>query len=175
MSKLRWQRINNHEAICENGWIAIAYNDAAIFYQDACEAPTLKYSHEAVADLDRITGTTWPPEHDAKPANIPDGWTVERIIDALEKAHMGGQLDCGCGSPGYSNARAWVLEYYPELRCPATGKGGMMGHRIIQRIYTCDKCGIIPEDGERMWWMGNKIWCEKCCDDNDNDKKDDGE
>jgi len=39
-----------------------------------------------------------------------------------------------------------------------------MGHRITQTIHVCDKCGEIPEDGEPMWYMGNEIWCEECCD-----------
>ncbi len=39
-----------------------------------------------------------------------------------------------------------------------------MGRRIIQRIFTCDLCGETPEDGEKLWYMGNQIWCEKCCD-----------
>ncbi len=38
-----------------------------------------------------------------------------------------------------------------------------MGNRQVQRIYECNRCGIIPEDGENMWWMGSEIWCEKCC------------
>jgi len=44
-----------------------------------------------------------------------------------------------------------------------------MGHRLTQKIYTCDVCGVTPEDGEYMWHMGNEIWCEKCCD-TDNEK-----
>jgi len=39
----------------------------------------------------------------------------------------------------------------------------IMGQLIIQKIYTCDICGEIPEDGEKLWCMGNEIWCEKCC------------
>jgi len=40
-----------------------------------------------------------------------------------------------------------------------------MGQRIDQRIYTCSICGETPEDGEKLWHMGNEIWCEKCCKD----------
>lgn len=43
-----------------------------------------------------------------------------------------------------------------------------MGHRVTQTIYTCAKCNIIPDNGEKMWWMGNEIWCEQCC---NNDEK----
>lgn len=41
--------------------------------------------------------------------------------------------------------------------------GGVMGHRFTQRIYTCDLCAETPEDGEKMWFMGNGAWCEDCC------------
>ena len=54
-----------------------------------------------------------------------------------------------------------------------------MGHRITQRIYSCDVCGKIPEDGEYMWYMGVEIWCSQCCDsfgglidEKDNEEKD---
>ena len=43
-----------------------------------------------------------------------------------------------------------------------------MGQRITQRIYTCSLCNKVPEDGEYMWFMGNQIWCEKCCDEVEN-------
>lgn len=43
-------------------------------------------------------------------------------------------------------------------------KGTGMGHRIIQRIYECARCGETPSDGENMWHMGRETWCEKCCD-----------
>ena len=40
-----------------------------------------------------------------------------------------------------------------------------MGQRIIQRIYECTYCGLIPEDGESIWEMGSStMMCEKCCD-----------
>ena len=39
-----------------------------------------------------------------------------------------------------------------------------MGDRIIQRIYECSLCGKIPENGEKLWHMGNEEWCEECCD-----------
>ncbi len=39
-----------------------------------------------------------------------------------------------------------------------------MGDRIIQRIYECSLCGKIPENGEKLWHMGNEVWCEECCD-----------
>jgi len=42
-----------------------------------------------------------------------------------------------------------------------------MGFRLTQKIYECGKCGIVPEDGEFMWYMGNETWCEKCCDSED--------
>lgn len=38
-----------------------------------------------------------------------------------------------------------------------------MGRLIIQRIHECDKCGLVPDDGEKMWWMGLEVWCESCC------------
>ncbi len=38
-----------------------------------------------------------------------------------------------------------------------------MGHRVTQRIRECSQCGKIPEDGEYMWYMGYEIWCEECC------------
>lgn len=47
-----------------------------------------------------------------------------------------------------------------------------MGQRITQKIYTCDKCGKIPEDGEYMWYMGNEIWCEECCEEADENEDD---
>lgn len=28
-----------------------------------------------------------------------------------------------------------------------------MGQRVIQRIYTCDECGVIPTEGESLWEM----------------------
>lgn len=42
-----------------------------------------------------------------------------------------------------------------------------MGHRITQRIHSCDVCGKIPEDGAYMWYMGTEIWCSQCCDSSD--------
>lgn len=45
-----------------------------------------------------------------------------------------------------------------------------MGHRVIQKIHTCYKCDQTPDDGEKMWYMGNEIWCEKCCDENVGDE-----
>lgn len=39
-----------------------------------------------------------------------------------------------------------------------------MGHRITQRIYTCDICGKTPKNGESMWEMGYEVWCKECCD-----------
>jgi len=47
-----------------------------------------------------------------------------------------------------------------------------MGHRITQRIYQCDKCNRIPDDGEYMWWMGNEVWCKDCCDTNEDENED---
>lgn len=44
-----------------------------------------------------------------------------------------------------------------------------MGNRIIQRILECDKCGVIPENGEKMWVMGYGVWCEQCCEPETND------
>ena len=44
-----------------------------------------------------------------------------------------------------------------------------MGQRITQVIYTCDVCGEIPEDGAKMWYMCNEVWCESCCDKADNE------
>ena len=42
-----------------------------------------------------------------------------------------------------------------------------MGKIIIQKIYTCDVCGKIPEDGEKLWHMNNEVWCEECCEDSE--------
>ncbi len=42
-----------------------------------------------------------------------------------------------------------------------------MGRRIIQTVYTCDKCGYTPESGEYLWHMGSEVWCETCTNDND--------
>jgi len=42
-----------------------------------------------------------------------------------------------------------------------------MGQRIIQKIHTCDLCGKTPSDGEILYHMGNNIWCENCCDKED--------
>jgi len=39
----------------------------------------------------------------------------------------------------------------------------IMGQLIIQKIYICDICGETPEDGGKLWYMGNEVWCEKCC------------
>jgi hypothetical protein len=38
-----------------------------------------------------------------------------------------------------------------------------MGNRITQKIYECSICGKTPENGEYMWHMGNEVWCEDCC------------
>ena len=38
-----------------------------------------------------------------------------------------------------------------------------MGHRIPQRLFEWTVCGKIPEDGKYMWYMGNEVWCEECC------------
>lgn len=45
-----------------------------------------------------------------------------------------------------------------------------MGHRITQRIHSCDKCGKTPEDGEFMWYMCNEIWCEECTERHDEEE-----
>ncbi len=42
-------------------------------------------------------------------------------------------------------------------------KRKIMGHRVTQRIHECSQCGKIPEDGEYLWYMGYEIWCEECC------------
>jgi len=47
-----------------------------------------------------------------------------------------------------------------------------MGYRITQRICECSNCGAIPDDGEFLWHMGNEIWCEKCCDKQDDEDED---
>jgi len=44
-----------------------------------------------------------------------------------------------------------------------------MGHRTTQRILECAICHTIPEDGETMWEMNGGYWCEKCCDDKENE------
>lgn len=38
-----------------------------------------------------------------------------------------------------------------------------MGHKVIQKNYECAICGHKAEDGEAMWYMGNEVWCESCC------------
>jgi len=50
-----------------------------------------------------------------------------------------------------------------------------MGHRITQRIYTCDLCDKTPEDGATLWHMNSEVWCEECCDklEEDEDKESD--
>ena len=45
-----------------------------------------------------------------------------------------------------------------------------MGHRVTQRIYTCDCCGAIPEDGEYLWEMAGEYICEKCIDSEEYEK-----
>lgn len=45
-----------------------------------------------------------------------------------------------------------------------------MGHRVTQRIYECSLCEQQPEDGEYLWYMGNEIWCEECCNKADEDE-----
>jgi len=53
-------------------------------------------------------------------------------------------------------------------------KRKIMGHRITQRIHECSQCSKIPEDGEYMWYMGDEIWCEECCDkEEDEDEEND--
>ena len=43
-----------------------------------------------------------------------------------------------------------------------------MGQRTTQRILVCDVCDTTPEDGENMWEMSGEYWCEKCCDEAEN-------
>ncbi len=38
-----------------------------------------------------------------------------------------------------------------------------MGHRVTQRIFECDVCDVIPEDGQYLWEMCGVHWCEDCC------------
>ena len=38
-----------------------------------------------------------------------------------------------------------------------------MGNKVIQIIRECAVCGIVPEDGGIMWEMGIEVWCEVCC------------
>ena len=45
-----------------------------------------------------------------------------------------------------------------------------MGQRIIHKEHICSVCGHIPEDLESVWEMGGEIWCESCCND-DNESK----
>lgn len=45
-----------------------------------------------------------------------------------------------------------------------------MGHRVTQRIYECDICGKIPEDGEYLWHMNSEVWCSDCCDKIENEE-----
>ena len=51
-----------------------------------------------------------------------------------------------------------------------------MGQRITQRILECDLCNKIPKNGDNMWQMGNELWCEECCnkeDEEDREKEED--
>ena len=50
-----------------------------------------------------------------------------------------------------------------------------MGQRITQRILVCDICGKTPNDGEYMWEMGREVWCEECCEKQENVSEEDGE
>lgn len=45
-----------------------------------------------------------------------------------------------------------------------------MGHRITQRIITCDCCGNTPEDGTYLWEMCGDYICEECFNNGDYDK-----
>jgi hypothetical protein len=46
-----------------------------------------------------------------------------------------------------------------------------MGQRTYQRILDCAVCNQTPEDGEPLWDMGGEYWCEKCCNDDHEDKE----
>ena len=48
-----------------------------------------------------------------------------------------------------------------------------MGHRITQTIHECSQCGKTPEDGEYMWYMGSEVWCEECCNKQEEDDEED--
>ena len=48
-------------------------------------------------------------------------------------------------------------------------KGIHMGHRVTQRIITCDECGETPEDGEHLWEMCGEYICSNCIDKDDED------
>jgi len=61
--------------------------------------------------------------------------------------------------------------FFHRFNAVVIRRGGKMGHRLTQKIYTCDKCGKTPEDGEYMWHMGNETWCEKCAN-NDKEEED---
>lgn len=39
-----------------------------------------------------------------------------------------------------------------------------MGSKIIQQTYSCDLCDKTPDNGEALWRMGHEVWCEQCCD-----------
>jgi len=47
-----------------------------------------------------------------------------------------------------------------------------MGRIIIQKIYTCDVCGRTPDNGENMWHMCSEVWCEECCDKDEQETED---
>jgi len=79
MSRLRWQRINADMAISEGGTVA------KLRATDECVKPlTIEIDseyywwgntvEEGRADLDRITGTTWPPKPEPE-QDQDDRWT----------------------------------------------------------------------------------------------------
>ena len=51
----------------------------------------------------------------------------------------------------------------------------IMGQRVTQRILVCDLCGKVPDDGEHMWEMGRELWCEECCEKQENESEEETE
>lgn len=79
-----------------------------------------------------------------------------------------------------SNIRVCVLLEYAQklirINCSIYYKSEkIMGKRIKQQILTCDLCNKTPDDGEYMWEMGIEVWCEECCEEQQNESEDETE
>lgn len=69
--------------------------------------------------------------------NIRESWIFR---EAVEQAHMAGQIDFGCKSPGYSNARAYFDETYnDEWVCPC----GCVSPISARRCYGCGRLRTV--------------------------------
>ena len=45
-----------------------------------------------------------------------------------------------------------------------------MGQKVYQKVYICDCCGNVPNDGEALWEMAGEYICEKCFEDGSYDE-----